>query len=116
MKNILIVDDNKDFADVLCDILNDNHLVAESCYSGYDAVERVRQKLFDVTFLDVKMPEKDGVETLREIKRIRPESRIVMMTGYSMDEQLQRAIEESSSDVIFKPFDIDKVIELINSA
>jgi len=111
--NILVVDDNKDFADVFCDILKSNELKAESCYSGAHAIELVKENNFDIVFLDIKMPDMDGIQTLREVKKIRPETMVIMMTGYSLDEMVHKALEENASEIIYKPFEIDKVLSLI---
>jgi DNA-binding NtrC family response regulator len=111
--NILVVDDNKDFADVFCDILRSNNYKAESCYGGAQAVEMIKENTYDIMFLDIRMPEMDGVQTLKEVKKIRPQTTVIMMTGYSVDEMVHRALEEKASDIIYKPFEIDKVLSLI---
>ena len=110
---ILVVDDNKDFADVFCDILRVNNYKAESCYGGVQAVELIRDHNFDTVFLDIRMPGMDGIQTLKEIKKIRPETTVIMMTGYSVDEMVHKALEEKASEIIYKPFEIDKVLSLI---
>lgn len=112
-KKILIVDDNKDFADVFSDILNGHGMDVECCYSGEEALERFRTSAFDITFLDVKMPNKDGVEILREIKELSPGASVVMMTGYSLDSRLEETAKAENAEVLFKPFDMDKVFKLI---
>lgn len=112
---ILVVDDNKDFADVFCDILKTNNYEVESCYSGAQAVELVRKKDFDIVFLDIRMPEMDGIETLKEVMKIKPATTVIMMTGYSVDELVHKALEEKASEIIYKPFEIDKVLSLIES-
>ena len=112
-KNILVVDDNKDFADVFCDILKSNHYKAESCYGGAQAVELVKDSPCDIMFLDIRMPDMDGIETLKEIKKISPDTIVIMMTGYSVDELVHKAIEEKASEIIYKPFEIEKVLSLI---
>ncbi len=113
---ILIVDDNKDFADVFCDILKANDYKADSCYGGAQAVELIQNSDFDIMFLDIRMPEMDGIETLKEVKKIRPDTVVIMMTGYSVDEMVHKAIEEKASDIIYKPFEIDKVLGLIKES
>ena len=111
--NILVVDDNKDFADVFCDILKANEYKAESCYGGARAVEMAKENTYDIMFLDIRMPDMDGIQTLKEIKKIRPETIVIMMTGYSVDEMVHKALEEKASEIIYKPFEIDKVLSLI---
>jgi len=113
---ILVVDDNKDFADVFCDILKSNHFKAGSCYSGAQSLEMVRGSSYDIIFVDIRMPDMNGVETLKQLKKIKPESTVIMMTGYAVDELVHKALEEQASDIIYKPFEIDKVLSLINSA
>ncbi len=112
---ILVVDDNKDFADVFCDILRTNNYEAESCYGGAQAVEKVKGGNFDIVFLDIRMPEMDGIETLKEVKKLKPDTMVIMMTGYSVDELVHRALEEKASDIIYKPFEISKVLSLIQN-
>ncbi len=113
---ILIVDDNKDFADVFCDILKANDYKVESCYGGVQAIELMKDTVFDIVFLDIRMPEMDGIETLKQVKKLRPDTVVIMMTGYSVDEMVHKAIEEKASDIIYKPFEIDKVLGLIKES
>lgn len=113
--NILVVDDNKDFADVFCSILRSNNYGAQSCYSGPQTIEKMKKETFDIVFLDIRMPEMDGVQTLKEVMKIQPETTVIMMTGYSVDELVHRALEEKASDIIYKPFEIDKVLSLIRN-
>lgn len=112
--SILVVDDNKDFADVFCDILRSNKYNAESCYGGEQALKKAEKTAFDIMFVDIRMPGMDGIETLRRIKKMSPDTRVIMMTGYSVDEMVHKAIEEDASDIIYKPFEIDKVLGLIS--
>ena len=67
---ILVVDDNKDFADVFCDILRSNNYMAESCYGGEEAIQKLQDDPCDIMFLDIRMPQMDGIATLKEIKKI----------------------------------------------
>ncbi len=112
--SILVVDDNKDFADVFCDILKSNKYNAESCYGGEQALKKIKEAPVDIMFIDIRMPGMDGIETLKRIKKIFPETRVIMMTGYSVDEMVHKALEEDASDIIYKPFEIDKVLSLIS--
>ncbi|MGB2661359.1 MAG: response regulator [Candidatus Omnitrophota bacterium] len=113
--NILVVDDNKDFADIFCDMLKANNYKAECCYGGSQAIEMVKSASFDIMFLDIRMPEMDGIQTLKEIKKVSPDTIVIMMTGYPVDEMVHKAIEEKASDIIYKPFEIDKVLSLIKN-
>jgi DNA-binding NtrC family response regulator len=112
---ILVVDDNKDFADVFCDILRANDYKAECCYGGAQALDLLRDGTYDILFLDIRMPDMDGIQTLKEVKKQWPDTTVIMMTGYSVDEMVHRAIEEKASEIIYKPFEIEKVLGLIKS-
>lgn len=111
--NILVVDDNKDFADVFCDILKANNYKAACCYGGRQALELVKDNTFDIIFLDIRMPDMDGIQTLKEIKKLRSDTAVIIMTGYSVDEMVHKALEAKASEIIYKPFEIEKVLSLL---
>ncbi len=110
---VLIVDDNRDLADGLADLLELEDHEVEVAYRGEDALERYREGRFDLTFLDVKLPGINGLEVFSEIRRIDPDARVVMMTGYRVDQLLQRAIDDGVLKVLRKPFAIEEVLAAI---
>ena len=61
------------------------------------------------------MPGINGVETFKEIRKISPSSLVVMMTGFSVEDLVEEAVEQGAHAVIYKPFDVDQVIEVIQS-
>jgi DNA-binding NtrC family response regulator len=81
--------------------------------NGYQAIEAVKKTLFDVIFIDIKMPGINGVQTFREIKRIDPKAVVIMMTAYSVEDLLKEALEEGAYATVYKPFDVDKIIAVI---
>lgn len=113
--NILVVDDMRSVRLTLGGILEDeghNVIIAED---GYQAIEAVRENRFDIIFMDIKMPGINGVQALREIKRLNPEVAVVMMTAYSVEELIDEARSENARDIIYKPFDIEKILALIEN-
>jgi two-component system response regulator HydG len=113
--NILVVDDDRDFADALTDVLEaENHRV-DRCYSGEDAVEAFGRKNYDLSFMDVKLPRKNGVESFLEIRRRKPDARVVMMTGYSMERLLHQALENGAWAVMHKPLDMTQVLGIVDA-
>ena len=80
---VLIVDDEDDFRETIVKRLNARKLQAEGANSGIKALEVLKQKEFDVMVLDVKMPEMDGIETLRHVKKMSPEVEVIMLTGHA---------------------------------
>jgi len=111
--NILVVDDLRSIRLTLGVILeNEGHNVV-TVEDGYQAIEAVRKAHFDTIFMDIKMPGIDGVQTFREIKKIDPEAMVIMMTGYSVEDLVKEALEEGAYAVVYKPFDIDRIIAII---
>jgi len=111
--SVLIVDDNVDLCDNLVDILDDRGYHAVAVPDGSQAIALVEQTPFDVILMDVKMPAMNGVETYKRIKRISPQAVVIMMTAYSVEELVQEALAEGAYGVLYKPLDIDRVVELI---
>jgi CheY-like chemotaxis protein len=111
---ILVVDDDEDNARSLGELFemegHDVHVV----HSGEAAIEAWKFGAFDVGFMDVMMPGKNGVESFLEIKKLRPDARVYMMTGYSVEQLLQQAIEHGAMGVLSKPIDINKVLVVLN--
>jgi DNA-binding NtrC family response regulator len=83
---------------------------------GLEAIEITKVKHFDMILTDIKMPHIDGVATLRMIKKIDPKSIVVMMTAYSVDELIKQGLEEGAYGVLYKPLDIEKLIDLIEES
>ncbi len=113
---VLVVDDKKVIGDLFDFTLG---------YEGYDitvvdnavsALEMIKKKSFDVAFLDIVMPEKDGVAALQEIRTISPQLPIVMMSGYSVEEKRSQARELGAITCLKKPFEIEDVKRVINLA
>jgi len=79
--SLLIVDDDIEMTDSLCDILEDSGYDVEVAADGFKAMERVKARAFDAILMDIKMPGINGVKTYKEIKVIRPEAAVMMMTA-----------------------------------
>ncbi len=111
--NILVVDDLRSMRLTLGGILEDKGYNVMAVEDGYRAIDEVRKRHFDAIFIDIKMPGIDGVQTFREIKKIDPDTTVVMMTAYSVEELVKEALEEGAHAIIYKPFDISMVIAII---
>jgi len=112
-KNILVVNDKQAIRQILGDMLKDEGYNVFMAEDGYEAMEKVKEMSFDIIFLDMRMPGIDGVTTLKEIKKISPETRVVMMTGYPDKNLEKEAIKQGAYTVIYKPFDRKKVIAIV---
>jgi len=111
--NILVVDDLRSMRLTLGGILEDEGHNVVTVENGYQAIEAVRGTHFDVIFMDIKMPGIDGVQTFREVKKIDPGSAVIMMTAYSVEDLVKEAMDEGAYTVVYKSFDIGRIIALI---
>ena len=111
--SILIVDDDMGMCETLSDIMEDKGYRTVIALSGYEAVKKAKEAAFDVILMDIKMPGMDGVETFKQIKKIHPQTAVVMMTAYAVEDLIREALREGAYGVLYKPFDIERVMSLI---
>lgn len=113
---LLLVDDEKEFVDKLAKRLKHRDYDVTLAYSGEEALEKVRQFLYDVIILDILMPGMDGIETLKNIKPIRPLAEVIMLTGHATVETAIEGMKLGAFDYLMKPTEIDELTEKINNA
>jgi CheY-like chemotaxis protein len=110
---IMVVDDLVEDRETLKDILVDKGYRVVTAGDGYEALNMVPKANFDIILLDVKMPRMDGIKTLEWIKEMNPETGVIMMSAYSMDEFVGRALREGALAFLYKPFDMKKLFRII---
>lgn len=110
---ILVVDDEDSIREVLTDFLTMEGYSVLAVSNGEDAVVRLESEEFDAILLDMKMPGMDGLELLDHIRRIRPRTFAVMMTGYGTVETAISAMKRGADDYVLKPFKVQDVINLL---
>lgn len=110
---VLLVDDEKDFIDVLAERLESRDFITSKAYSGNEALGLVREKDVDVVVLDVQMPVKDGVTVLREIKTLNPLVEVIMLTGHSTVESAVEGMKIGAYDYLLKPTETRDLVEKI---
>lgn len=111
--NTLIVDDHVGMRTTLQDILEDEGYQVVSASSGDEAIEICQDRKFDIILMDVKMPGTNGVEAFRKIKLISKDTRVILMSAYSIDEIKLEALREGAIAFLQKPLDISQVLKLI---
>ena len=111
--HILVVDDSISMCKSMALVLERNSYAVTIAIDGLEAMDRVRERHFDVTFMDIKMPVMDGVETYRRIKRIRPDPMVIMMTAYAVENLVDEALKEGAYSVLYKPLDMEKVLRML---
>ena len=114
--SVLLVDDEPEFLETLVKRLRKRKLNATGARSGEEALEVMRSEPVDVVVLDVKMPGMDGIETLRELKKIRPLVEVIMLTGHANMEVAITGMELGAFDYLMKPMDIDELLYKLQDA
>ena len=114
--SILIVDDDPSLTRTTSLILGHKGYVVTTARNGAEAIEKTQETAFDLTFIDIKMPGIDGVETLRRVRRLRPAVTVVMMTAYAINDRGQETLQERGHGILYKPFDIEEFLRFIKRA
>ncbi|MGH7805032.1 MAG: sigma-54-dependent transcriptional regulator, partial [Candidatus Binatia bacterium] len=112
MRRLLIVDDERNVHYSFRRALEGEYVV-ESARDGEEAIERLRKDPPDVVLLDVKLPGKDGLETLACIRERHPGIPVVVMTAYGTTETAIRATALSARDYLLKPVDVPMLRKLL---
>ena len=113
---VLVVDDKqviRDFFDITLGFYGHEITVVQDPEL---ATQLVKQKLFDIAFVDMLMPEKDGVQVLRDVKHACPQLPVVMMSGYSVDDKHRQARELGASECLKKPFEYEDIRRVVKNA
>lgn len=115
MAKVLIVDDAAFMRMMVKDILSKNgfEVIGEAC-NGLKAVEMYKQERPDVVTMDITMPEMDGIEAVKEIKKFDPTAKVIMCSAMGQQSMVMDAIKAGAKDFIVKPFQADRVLEAIN--
>ena len=116
-KEFLIVDDEPDICWAIENILKKIGLLSEKALNGREALQLVEQKRFRMAFLDAKLPDMEGLELARQIRKIDSGVRAVIVSGYFYkdDINIQNALKEDViCSFISKPFDHDEILKVID--
>jgi len=114
--NVLLVDDEEQFLEVLSQRLKARGLKVDTVTSGEDALRRVEDHNFDAIVVDLAMPGIDGIETLKRIKEKRPDLEIIMLTGHATVKSGIEAMKLGAEDFLEKPVDLNDLLEKIGEA
>ncbi|BBO79109.1 response regulator [Desulfosarcina widdelii] len=108
---ILVVDDEVDFLETIVKRLNKRKLDATGVTSGEEAIQALKEQLYDVVLLDIKMPGgMDGIETLREIKRLQPLVEVLLLTGHASVETSIEGMKLGAFDYLLKPMKFEDLL------
>lgn len=113
-KNILICDDAAFMRMMIKDILSKNgYNVAGEAENGLKAVEKYKEVNPDLVLMDITMPEMDGIQALKEIKKLDANAMVIMCSAMGQQAMVIESIQAGAKDFIVKPFQADRVIEAV---
>lgn len=108
--SVLVVDDEEASRDSLVDVLTDEGYDATAAADGLAAVKLLETGDFDIVITDLRMPGMDGVEVLREVRRLCPQTLVILMTAYASVETAVEALRQGAHDYMIKPLVFDDVL------
>jgi len=115
-KNVLVIDDEPIVLDSCRRILKQEGFDVNGAFNGREGLKKIEEDKYDAVLVDWKLPEIDGMEVLRIIKKNHPEVIVVMITGYPSVESAVKAMKLGVSDYVSKPFTPDELKETIIKA
>jgi DNA-binding NtrC family response regulator len=114
--HILLVDDEKDFVEMLSMRLEEAGDKVTPAYDGKRCLENLEKNAIDVVILDIKMPGMDGIQTLREIKTKYPLVEVILLTGHGSTETAIEGMKMGAFDYLLKPADFEDLQSILASA
>lgn len=114
--NILVVDDEKDTCLLLRQVLEKEGYVVDSANSGAEALNILRKKKVNLVITDLNMPEMDGLSLIREARKLKTNTKFIMMTAYGEIETYLDAINMGVFDYLNKPMEISDIRNAVKKA
>ena len=116
MARILVVDDDLGMRDLLEIMLTQEDYEVACCGDPNKALQRVQKEQFDLVITDLKMPKMDGIEFLKQVKEVKPETQVILITAFASGNTALSAMKEGAYDYIEKNFDIDELKRIVHEA
>ena len=86
--------------------------VAEAV-DGLEAIQMVEHRRYDIILMDINLPDKDGIATFEEIRAIRPDARVIFVTGLEVEETVRKALASDALAIAYKPFDPERILAMV---
>jgi CheY-like chemotaxis protein len=110
---ILVIDNEESVRDLLCDILVDGGHAVEFASSGSEGLELFKQKEFDLVFTDLGMPGMSGWQVAEEVKKIRSNTPVALITGWKVELEESEKKEKGIDFMVNKPFQMNQILSLV---
>ncbi len=116
MQSILVVDDEQSMREFLSIMLSKEGYSVEAVGNAQDCLKYMNQEIVDLVISDIKMPGMDGLQLLDEIRRISPDTLVLMMTAFGSTDTAVEAMKKGAVDYVVKPFKVDEIKIIIRNA
>ena len=113
---LLLVDDEKDFVNILSKRIKRRNIDVAKAFSGAEAIQALRGQEFDVAVVDLKMEDMNGIEVLKMLKIMDPNLTVIMLTGHGSAEAAEQGIKLGAFDYLTKPCELKELLEKIMAA
>lgn len=111
--DILVVDDEQSICLLLQDVLTQFGHRVITCQDGATAVQIATERSFDLAFMDIRMPGMGGLEALKKLHEIHPDTTYVMITGYAATDVMEESLRSGASACLCKPFSLSQVMKVL---
>lgn len=113
--DILVIDDDETICSLFQDTLEGSGHTVTIASESFRGLELVKERDYDLVFLDLKMPEMDGAELFRQIRLTKPDLPVTIITGYPDSDLMYRALDHGPFGVMNKPFSESNILNIVNS-
>ena len=114
--SVLVIDDEQEFVSTLVRRLHKRGWESEGVLTGGAAILRIAASDFSVVLLDMRLPDMDGSEVLREIMKISPQTRVIILTGHASASEGEEGIRNGAFDYLIKPVEFETLLEKLQAA
>lgn len=115
-EKILLIDDEVDFLSAMAERMEARDMKVSTASSAKEGLEKAMAGSFDAVILDLRMPEMDGIETLKKLKEKNPDLEVILLTGHATIKDGIEAMKLGALDLLEKPADINALTEKIKTA
>jgi len=114
-RKVLVIDDEKGIRDLLCDFLDRRGYQVSSAADAREMIIQMNKELPEIVFLDIRLPDIDGLELLKLIKQLDQEIIVIMMSAYATEEIARNSLQWGAFDYIRKPFEFEQVERVLSA-
>lgn len=111
--NIIIVDDDENIQKTMKAILEDEGYIVDLAGTGKEAIQKTNVKFYNLALLDIRLPDMEGVELLKLMKKNIPRTRKIMVTGYPSVQNAMAAVNKNADAYLVKPVDVERLLDTV---